>query len=95
MKEKKKTLRKWSAEELDKICKGMETKPISDIEKEMQNSNFWNKLIWYLEWVSAPKQHGFIKKMDKIIRQRKINIGLVEKLKEFAFKNKVRIIIPD
>ncbi|NMB92568.1 MAG: hypothetical protein GYA31_03040 [Parcubacteria group bacterium] len=95
MKEKKKTLRQWSEEELGQLCKEMETKPVPDIVQEMQTNNFWIKTIWFLEWVSAPKQYYFIKKMNKIICKRKIKIDLLSKLKEFALKNKVRIVIPD
>ena len=47
-----------------------------------------------MEWLPEKKQNMFIKKLEKLLKEKRILIDVREKLIQCALKNRVRIVNP-
>jgi len=85
---------KWSYQILQKFFSNLEKKSPSQIIQELQNPLTWNKIVWCMEWLPEKKQNMFIKKLEKLLKEKRILIDVREKLIQCALKNRVRIVNP-
>jgi len=90
---KKVSLKNFAKNELKQLIKRMDEESISDLLTRINNQKTWDRIVWYLEWLSVKEQQRYVKTISEIVRKRNIDWNVRMKLRDAVTKNQSKVIL--